>query len=39
MNVSKLRTELEHRLSLDVNDDYGIEESWKNLVLRKAGRI
>ena len=31
MNVSKLRTELEHRLSLDVNDDYGIEESWKNL--------
>ena len=22
MNVSKLRTELEHRLSLDVNDDY-----------------
>ena len=30
MNVSKLRTELEHRLSLDVNDDYGIEESWKN---------
>ncbi len=31
MNVSKLRTELAHRLSLDVNDDYGIEESWKNL--------
>ena len=31
MNVSKLRTELEHRPSLDVNDDYGIEESWKNL--------
>jgi hypothetical protein len=31
MKVEDLRAELTHRLSLDVNDDYGIEESWKSL--------
>ena len=31
MNVTNLRAELSHRLSLDVNDDYGIEASWKRL--------
>lgn len=31
MNANKLRAEPEHRLSLDINDDYGMEESWKNL--------
>jgi hypothetical protein len=31
MKAEDLRNELTHRLSLDVNDDYGIEESWKRL--------
>ena len=31
MKVEDLRAELIHRLSLDVNDDYRIEESWKRL--------
>lgn len=31
MNVIDLRAKLAHRLTLDVNDDYGIEESWKEL--------
>lgn len=31
MNVSDLREELDHRLSLHLNDDYGLEESWKKI--------
>lgn len=31
MNINNLRTELSHRLSLHINDDFGLEESWKNL--------
>ena len=31
MNVTDLRAELTHRIALDVNDDFGLEESWKKL--------
>ena len=31
MNVTDLRAKLAHRLTLDVNDDYGTEQSWKEL--------
>ena len=31
MNVSDLREELDHRLSLHLNDDYGLEGSWKKI--------
>jgi hypothetical protein len=31
MNIADLRTELKYRLALDVNDDFGIKESWKRL--------
>lgn len=31
MNVTDLRAKLARRLTLDVNDDYGTEQSWKDL--------
>ena len=31
MNAIKLREELNYRLSLHINDDYGLEESWKRI--------
>lgn len=31
MNVTDLRAELTHRIALNVNDDFGLEESWKKL--------
>ncbi len=31
MNVTELRDELTHRITLHVNDDFGIEKSWKKL--------
>lgn len=31
MNATDLRAKLAHRLTLDANDDYGTEESWKEL--------
>lgn len=31
MNETDLRAKLAHRLTLDANDDYGTEESWKEL--------
>lgn len=31
MNITNLRAELSHRLSLHPNDDFGLIESWKKL--------
>ena len=31
MNAINLREELNHRLSLHINDDYGLKESWKRI--------
>ncbi len=31
MNINVLKAELSHRLSLHINDDFGLEESWKRL--------
>ena len=31
MKITELRREFSHRLSLDINDDYGTEECWNKL--------
>ena len=39
MKIAELRRELSHRLSLDINDDYGTEESWNKLTEMLAENV